>query len=201
MTWLLLAFTWRVVTITNQYDTPYCVAHAVATCWSIYGYRWDADYYVDKLHIGYDGYNVRWLPQALYNMRVSRPRTYTRDKATKILSRWPVIINIESREVNIWSWETNWHTMCWVWYDDNYLYVANSRGTWRWIQWYGMIASWDIQFVTLQTLWSKTLMPSLITLTEPKEDFEEYKQVDRSPTIKENNTKNKYLKRWDQTRD
>lgn len=193
MTWLLLAFTGWAVTITNQYQEPHCVAHAVATCGSLYWYDSNPETYVKKLWIWEWWYNVRLLPNSLYNMNLSRPRVYDREGAKKLLSKWPVVLDVNRTLVDIWWLEVTRHAMCAVWYDDNYIYVANSRGTGRWIQWYGMIASWDIQFVTLQTLWSKTLTPSLITLTEKKEDLQESKQTVKSPTIKKRSTKKRFL--------
>jgi hypothetical protein len=197
MTWLLLAFTGWAVAITNQYSTPYCVAHAVANCWSIYGYTWDHNYYTNRLWISFDWYNVWWLNRDLQEMTISSPGVYNWQDAIGQINKWPAILNISRVKINIWWDEISRHAMCAVWYDDNYIYVANSRGTGRWVQWYGMIASWDIHLVTLQTLWTQTLTPSLITLTGKKEDLQESKPVVKSPTTNARNTRRRFLKHLD----
>lgn len=198
MTWFLIMFTGWAVSITNQYETPYCVAHAVANCGSLYGYKWDADYYTNKLGIWDGGYDVYNLPNALSNMRISKPKTYTRNNAIKEISDWPVLLNIWSKKVHILKNQTiTRHLVCAVWYDNNYIYIANHMGTGRWYNGYGRIASWDISFVTLQTLWSKTLTPSLITLTDKKEDSQESNPTVKSLTTKKRNTRKRFLKPLD----
>ncbi len=196
MTWIII-FTWWLVSITNQYETPYCVAHAVANCWSLYGYKWDADHYVDKLWIWPNWYRVENLTNALYKMRISKPKTYTRDNAIKELSDWPVLLNIWEKEVHINKQLVKRHLVCAVWYDNNYIYVANSYGTGRGYNGYGRIASWDISLVTLQTLWSKTLTPSLITLTDKRGGLQESKPTAKSPTTNARNTRKRFLKPLD----
>lgn len=210
MTWLLLAFTGRAVAITNQYNTPYCVAHAVATCWWLYWYDDAPETYIEKLNIPITWISVREITRLWY-MNISIPQKYSRTQTKSLINKWPLIVNIEDTLISIWPERTKRHAMCAIWYDDNYLYVANSRGTGRWYEWIWRIASWDIKHITLQTLWYKPLTwSSLITyknkwistgnltsLTGKKEDLQEYKQAVKSPTINANNTKKRFLKPLD----
>jgi hypothetical protein len=65
MTWLLLAFTGWAVTITNQYNTPYCVAHWLATTATLMGYETDYNEIESILDIPPVWYRVSDLPQAI----------------------------------------------------------------------------------------------------------------------------------------
>jgi len=197
ITWVII-FTGRLATITNQYETPYCVAHAFATCGSFYWYDSKPETYIKQLWLTNNWYNVDNLPQALYKMRVSKRKRYTREKTIEQLNKWPILLNIADKEVEIFSWQTiKRHLVCAMWYDNNYIYIANSFGTGRGYKGYGRIASWDINLVSIQTLWSKILTPSLITLTERKENSLGSGQAVKSPTINKRNTRKRFSKPLD----
>lgn len=197
MTWLLLAFTGWAVVITNQHQEPTCVAHAVATCGSLYGYESNPDVYAERLWIWVKWYNVWKLPNWLPELNIGSPKVYNREDAKTLLSRWPVILNIWSKTVRLWLRRVTRHAVCAVWYNDNHIIIADSQGTGMWQQWYFKVKSWDLQFVTLQTLWHKTLTPSLITLIEKKEDLQESKPAVASRTTNARNTRRKFLKPLD----
>lgn len=166
ITWVII-FTGRLVTITNQYETPYCVAHAVATCGSFYWYDSNPETYIKKLWIWKDWYKIDLLANSLYKLRISKPKTLTFEKVVENLKKWPILLDFQDWAI-VNKEEVKKHLTCAVWYDNNYIYIANSYGTWWGYNWYGRIASWEVSKLKFMTIWNKNLAPTQVKLFRPK---------------------------------
>jgi hypothetical protein len=172
MTWIIILFTWRVVTITNQWLKPHCVAHAVSACAGIYKINDKPSEIVDYLNIWSGGYNINLLPKSKYN--ISHTFTGTKKELQDILDTRPLLWGIPKGLIS--KTQGN-HYVCIVWYNKNGLYYANSYGNKRWVWWYGII-SWKLaNQVLVQTIgtWSPWIL-MWVTRDMLKRRYQEPKQ-------------------------
>lgn len=192
MTWLLLVRTGWLIWISNQWVLPYCHAHAVANCMQAY---WET-YEPNKLA------ESRWfnwiLPQwrDVRSLKKEHPELWLWEiywysnhlMVIELLNKWPLLIY---RKMSFWR-----HAECVAWYNWSWYITAGSYWERYGTKWYTIIP-YNTTWLFFQTLWSKTLTPSLITLTEKKGGSLGSGQTVKSPTINKKNTRKKYLKRLD----
>lgn len=195
MTWLLLAFTWRALSISPQINNPYCVAYSVANCAGIYWIKEDPISIArNELYITFEWYGNDLVNLWRYN--ISLMYSSTIEDISSKLQHWPLIMRIP------WWYKIDnfilptWHHVCVVWENDDNWVVA-SWSKFHWIKWYSLVSKSITNVLQFQNFWSWTLTPSLITLTEKKEGSQEFKPVVKSATTSVKSTKKRFLKPLD----
>lgn len=166
MTWLLLVFTGFLVTLQNQWQTPFCTTYAVATCASVYGMKEDWLKIAQKeLFLTTEWYGY-WLPQ-LTRFNISYEYTSTVEEVSKKLQHWPLIMRIPS-----WYYIDNillpyGHHTCVVGETKTDWIIAGTWWTWHWIQGYQKVSKEITSVLTFQDFGTGNLTAQLTWIKAP----------------------------------
>lgn len=167
MTWLLLAFTGFLATISHQWQTPFCTAYAVATCASVYGVKEDWHKIATKeLFLTTEWYWFR-LPK-LTRFNISYEYLSTVEEVSKKLQNWPLIVRVPS-----WYYIDDillpyWHHGCLVWETPIDWIIAGSWGTWYGVQGYQKVSKSITSVLTFQDFGTWNLKAELTWIKAPE---------------------------------
>lgn len=154
MTWVLIAFTWRLLPyVVPQQTWGTCVSHWVANTAVLMWYDTNAQEITDRLGIWFEWwYDPRKLPTALPEYNISSPVQLTSWELQAKLLSGPLIATVLDTEIIVNRKSIKSHTFAVLWKYATWSWIANSRGTWFGRSGYGMMPDDQLQNVRFQTI-------------------------------------------------